>query len=73
MHTDIIANLRKEFKEHPEKYPKGHGLTWRIVLCDSDGTLIKATEGPITPINPEYRIMQLTNGSEKAFITFSLI
>lgn len=72
MHVDIVANLRKEFKDNSEKYPEKPDSTWWIVLCESDGTPIKKTGEPIRPINPQYKIMQLASGVEKMFLTFPL-
>jgi len=72
MHADIVANLRKEFRAHPKEYSEKPGFTWWIVLCESDGTPIKKTGKTISPINPQYKIMQLADGLEKVFLTFSL-
>ncbi len=71
MFADFIANAKKEYKDHPEKYPEEPGMTWRIVLCEMDGTLIENTGETIKrPIS--YKIMHLADGLERNFITFLL-
>lgn len=72
MHNGIIANLKEEFKAHPENYPEQPGSKWRIVLCESDGTPIKKTGTRISPANPRYEILLVANGLERTLVTFAL-
>ena len=69
-----IKRLKKEFEAHPEKFPQVPGKTYRIVVCESDGTPIRNPKSgrSVSPVNPVLKIMHLENGLEKEFITFPL-
>jgi hypothetical protein len=68
---DEIQRLKGEFAAHPENYP-GDPETYRVVLCDSDGALIRQLKhgGAISPTNPTFRLMRFEHGLEKEFVTW---
>ena len=68
---DEIQRLKREFAAHPENYP-GDPATYRVVLCDSDGTPIRQPKhgGTISPASPTLKLMHFEHGLEKEFVTW---
>jgi hypothetical protein len=72
-YRDQIELLKEEYKAHPENYPEIPGNKYHIVVCDSEGTPIKARgRGRISPENPIPKIMSLPDGLEKKYLTHPL-
>lgn len=63
----IVRNLKKKFKAHPEKYPAIPEHTYFIVGRKSDGTLLRASEVEDYTGELTLEIMPIPHGHEKGF------